>query len=169
MNRSRVALGVLVVVVAIVIQTTVFAPGRIQPLGFAPALVTLAVISLSVYLEPEYLILVGFTGGILVDLMGSSTLGLWAMTFTAVAYVAGRLRNRVVDRRFALVVVVFVITVASQFLFVLLSTLFGNGTITQPGIAGKVLMPAVWNVLLALPVFWILSRVFQSQKGAWAT
>lgn len=160
MSRSRVALAVGVVVAAIVIQTTVFAQGRIQPLGFAPALVTLVIVALSVYLEPEYLLLVGFTAGILVDLMGSSTLGLWAMTLTAVAYIAGRLKQTVVDRPFMLIFIVFGATVFGQFLYVLLATLFGHDTISEPRVLGNVVMPAVWNVLLAVPVFWILSKIF---------
>ena len=44
MSRSRVVISLLAVVIMIVIQTTVFGAGRIQPLGAPPALVTLVVI-----------------------------------------------------------------------------------------------------------------------------
>ena len=55
--------------------------------------VVLVLIGLAPYVEPEYHVLLGFTAGILVDLVGSGTLGLWAMSFTIVAFLAGRLRG----------------------------------------------------------------------------
>jgi len=82
MSRSRVVVALLSVVLAIVLQTTLFGSGRIQPLGVAPALVTLVVVLVAPYLETEYHLLLGFTAGILVDLVGSGTLGIWAMTMT---------------------------------------------------------------------------------------
>ena len=169
MGRSRVVISLLAVLLAIVIQTTVFGAGRIQPLGVAPALVTLVVIAVSPQLESEYLLLVGFTAGILMDLVGSGTLGLWAMTLTAVAYVAGRLRHRFSDGPAYVVGIVFGLTVASQFLYVVLGTLFGQGTINEPGVFWKIVLPGVWNLILAVPVFWVLGKVFGTQRSGWAT
>ena len=164
MSRSRVVISLGAVLVAIVIQTTVFGSGGIQPLGIAPALVTLVVIAVSTHIESEYLLLIGFTGGTLMDLMGSGTLGLWAMTLTVVAYAAGRLKRRFVDGPWIIAGVVVGLTALSQFLFVLLATLFGHGTITQPGLLSKILLPGVWNLILAVPVFWFLGRAFESRQ-----
>ncbi len=168
MSRSRVVISLLAVVVAIVLQTTVFAPGRIQPLGVGPALVTLVVIVVSTYVESEYLLLIGFTGGILMDLIGGGTLGLWAMTLTVVAYAAGRLKGRFDDGPAYIAGVVFGLTVVGQFLFVLFAPLFGQGTITQPGVVRKILLPGVWNLVLTVPVYWALGRALRSRQGRWA-
>jgi rod shape-determining protein MreD len=169
MSRSRVVISLVAVLIAIVIQTTVFAPGRIQPLGVAPALVTLVVIAISREVESEYLLLIGFTAGILMDLIGSGTLGLWAMTLTAVAYAAGRLRYRFAEGPAYVAGVVFGLTVASQFLYVLLGTLFGQGTLSEPGVFWKIVLPGVWNLILAVPVFWLLGKAFKTQRSEWAT
>ena len=168
MGRSRVVISLLAVLIAIVIQTTVFAPGRIQPLGVAPALVTLVVIAVAPQVESEYLLLIGFTAGILMDLIGSGTLGLWAMTLTAVAYVAGRLKGRYSDGPGYVAAIVFGLTVLSQFLYVLLGTLFGQGTIGEPNVFWKIVLPGVWNLVLAIPVFWVLGKAFGTQRSGWA-
>jgi len=168
MSRSRVVIALLAVLVAIVLQTTVFAAGRIQPLGVAPALVTLVVIGVAQEVESEYLLLIGFTAGILMDLIGSGTLGLWAMTLTAVAYAAGRLRGRLREGPLNVIVIVFGLTVASQFLYVLLGTLFGQDTISEPNVFWKIILPGVWNVILTIPVFWVLGKVFGTQRQGWA-
>lgn len=168
MSRSRVVIALLAVLVAIVLQTTLFAAGRIQPLGVAPALVTLVVIGVAQEVESEYLLLIGFTAGILMDLIGSGTLGLWAMTLTAVAYAAGRLRGRLREGPLNVIAIVFGLTVASQFLYVLLGTLFGQDTISEPNVFWKIILPGVWNVILTIPVFWVLGKVFGTQRQGWA-
>jgi rod shape-determining protein MreD len=168
MSRSRVVIALLAVLVAIVLQTTVFAAGRIQPLGVGPALVTLVIIGVAQEVESEYLLLIGFTAGILMDLIGSGTLGLWAMTLTAVGYAAGRLRGRLGEGTLNVVAIVFGLTVASQFLYVLLGTLFGQGTISEPNVLWKIVLPGVWNVILAIPVFWLLGKAFGTQRQSWA-
>jgi rod shape-determining protein MreD len=146
----------------------VFAPGRIQPFGVAPALVTLVLIAVSPEVESEYLLLIGFTAGILMDLIGSGTLGLWAMTLTAVAYAASRLNRRFSDSPVFVMGVVFGLTVASQLLYVLLGTLFGQGTLSEPGVVWKIVLPGVWNLILAVPVFWLLGKAFKTQRSGWA-
>ena len=168
MSRSRVVISLLAVLVAMVLQTTLFSPGRIQPLGVAPALVALVVIAVSTKVEAEYLLMIGFTGGILMDLIGSGTLGLWAMTLTVIAYSAGRLKGRFSDGSVYVAAIVVSLTVAGQFLYVLLGTLFGQGTISEPDLARKIFLPGIWNLILALPVFWVLGRAFKSRPGRWA-
>jgi rod shape-determining protein MreD len=152
----------------IVIQTTVFGAGRIQPLGVAPALVTLVVILVAPYIETEYHVLLGFTAGILVDLVGSGTLGLWAMTLTIVAYASSRLATKLARNSVALGVIVFGLTVAGQMIFVLMSTIFGQNTIAEPQLLQKIFLPAVWNLVLAYPMMWLLKIVFRPTERGWA-
>ncbi len=168
MSRSRVVVSMLAVLIAIVLQTTVFGVGRIQPLGVGPALVTLVIIAVSPQVESEYLLLIGFTAGILMDLIGSGTLGLWAMTLTIIAYAASRMKSRFPDGSVYIAGTVFGLTVFGQFLFVLLGTLFGQGTISEPGVVGKIILPGVWNLILAVPVFWLLGKAFRTRQSGWA-
>lgn len=168
MSRSRVVTSLLAVVIMIVIQTTVFGAGQIQPLGVAPALVTLIVILLAPFVETEYHILLGFTAGLLVDLIGSGTLGLWAMTLTIVAYTSSRLRPQMVQSPVAMGAIVFGLTVAAQMIFVLMSTIFGQNTIAEPQLLPKIFLPAVWNLALAYPIMWLLKRLFKPTARGWA-
>jgi len=168
MSRSRVVIALLSVVFAIVLQTTLFGSGRIQPLGAAPALVTLVVVLVAPYLETEYHLLLGFTAGILVDLVGSGTLGIWAMTMTGVAYAASRLRARFVQGPLLIGAVVFVLTILSQTMFILLSTLFGQNTIAEPELLSKILLPAVWNLILSFPTTWIFKMLYKPRERRFA-
>ena len=168
MNRSRVALALLGVVIALVVQTTVFGPGRIHPLGVSPALVTLVVIVVAPYIEPEYHLLLGFTAGILMDLTGSGTLGLWAMSLTAVAYVAGRLREPLSHGLLAIGAAVFGLTVLGQVSYVVLGTLFGQNTIAEPQLIAKIFLPAIWNLVLTYPIVYAFKIVFKQTERGWA-
>ena len=169
MRRSRIVVALIAVVIALVIQTTVFGSGNIQPLGAPPALVTLVVIALAPHIEAEYHVLLGFTAGILIDLIGSGTLGLWAMTLTVVAFVSSRLARRYSDSIILSIVAAFVLTAFGQVVYVLLGTLFGQGTLGEPNVVAKILLPAVWNAILAYPVFWLLRVAFRPRDRSWAT
>lgn len=169
MNRSRVAISLLAIVIALVLQTTVFGSSGIQPLGVPPALVTLVVIAIGPYVENEYHLLLGFTAGILADLMGSGTLGLWAMTLTTVAYVSSRLRAQFQESLILSGVIVFALTLGSQVLFVLLGTLFGQNLVGDTSLTAKIVLPALWNLLLAYPVFWLFGTIFKPRNQGWAT
>lgn len=164
MSRSRVVIALLSVVLAIVLQTTLFGSGRIQPLGVAPALVTLVVVLVAPYLETEYHLLLGFTAGILIDLVGSGTLGVWAMTMTGVAYAASRMRVRFGQGPLLIAALVFVLTILSQTMFVLLSTLFGQNTIAEPQLLSKILLPALWNLIVAFPMIWVFRTVYKPRE-----
>lgn len=168
MSRSRVVISLLAVVVMIIIQTTVFGAGRIQPFGVAPALVTLIVIVVAPYIETEYHVLLGFTAGLLIDLIGSGTLGLWAMSLTVVAYAASRLRHRFVQGPIVVGTIVVGLTILGQVVFVIMSTIFGQNTIAEPQILAKILLPAIWNLALAFPVIWLLKAAFKPTERGWA-
>ncbi len=169
MNRSRVVVSLLAVVIALVLQTTLFGSSGIQPLGVPPALVTLVVIAIGPYVENEYHLLIGFTAGILADLMGSGTLGLWAMTLTTVAYASSRLRARFQASMLLTAAVVFGLTLGSQILFVVLGTLFGQNLFEDSSLAAKIVLPALWNLALAYPVFWLFGAIFKQRTQGWAT
>lgn len=169
MSRARVAIALLAVVLSLVIQTTVFGASGIEPFGVAPAFVTLVVIALGPYVEAEYHLLLGFTAGILADLMGSGTLGLWAMSLTVVAYASSRLRSRFNEGLLLSMVLVFSLTILGQVIFVVLGTLFGQNLLSDSSLIAKIVLPAVWNLALAVPVLMLLSTAFKQRDKGWAT
>ena len=168
MRRYRntfIALGM--VLVALVLQTTLFS--QVRPFTIAPALVLLTVIACARYLEPESALLIGFTAGFLTDLVGGSSLGLWAIAMTVVAYATVKLRHREMDGILVVAAGIFGLTLAGQTLYAIVSTLFGHGTINQPDLWMHLLLPAVWNVILAAPIFWLSSVTMRRGERGWAT
>jgi len=90
------------------------------------------------------------------------------MTLTFVAYGAGRLQHRFSDGAAYIAGTVFGLTVLGQVIFVLLGTLFGQGTISEPGVISKILLPGLWNLVLTVPVFWVLDKTFRARESGWA-
>ncbi len=152
MTGRELAVALTLVVVAVVAQTTLFAPDRIQPFGASPNIVLLTIIATVRYLDPEAGLLTGFTAGLFVDSLGVSPLGLWAMVGTVVAYLTTRFRDRADDGPVAVGVGVFLLTVVGISLYVMVSTLFGQRTLSDPSLLAKVFLPGVYNVILAAAV-----------------
>jgi rod shape-determining protein MreD len=164
-GKTIIALGL--VIAAVLIQTTVFQ--YIRPLGYAPALGMLTVIALARFLDPEQTLFVAFTGGFLQDLLGGSPLGLWASTFTVVAFIALKIRDREIAGTPIVLLGVFGLTLIGQFTYVVLGTLFGQGTINRPGLVGHLLVPALYNVVLAYPIFWLTKITVRPPERTWVS
>jgi rod shape-determining protein MreD len=167
MRRQRNTLIALaLVLVALVLQTTLFA--EVVPFGIAPALVILTVIASARYLEPEAALLVGFTAGFLLDLVSGLSLGLWAITLTVVAFATIKLRHLEVGGVLVVAGGIFLITLGGQMLYAIIATLFGHGTINQPELWKHLVLPALWNVVIAAPIFWLSTVTMRRGEQRWA-
>ena len=166
MTSGKVIIALGLVVAAVLIQTTVFQ--HIRPLGYAPALGMLAVIGLARYLDPEQALFVAFTGGFLQDVLGGAPLGLWASTFTVIAFIALKVRDREIAGTPVVLLGVFGLTFIGQFTYAILGTLFGQGIINRPGLFAHLLVPALYNVVLAYPVFWLMKIAVRPPERTWA-
>jgi rod shape-determining protein MreD len=93
---------------------------------------------------------------------------LWAISLTVVAYLTNRTKRRAEDGPLWILVGVFLLTVAGQFLYVLLSTLFGQNALGDPELIRKLFLPAVYNVILAAPVFWAVRALLRPKERSWA-
>jgi rod shape-determining protein MreD len=168
-NGRRVAVALAFVVAAVVLQGALFGEGRIHPFGASPSLVTLVVIGAVRHLEPEPAMLVGFTGGLLTDLLGGSALGLWAMTLTVVAYVTLRVRDRADDGPLVIAVGVFVLTLMGHALFALTGTLFGQRTLVDPDVTHLMILPSLYTMLLAAGILPLLTVAMRGRRNrGWA-
>lgn len=163
-GKTIIALGL--VLAAVLIQTTAFQ--HFQPFGYAPALGLLMAIATARYLEAEAALFVGFSGGFLQDLLGGSPLGLWASTFTIVVFVTLKIRDREIAGPLAVLAGVFGLTFLGQFTYAILGTLFGQGIISRPGIIWDLIIPALYNVILAYPAFWIAKAAIRPSERKWA-
>jgi hypothetical protein len=64
---------------------------------------------------------------------------------------------------------VFGLTFIGQATYAVLGTLFGQGIISRPGIIWDLVVPALYNVVLAYPVFWIVKAAIRPQERRWAS
>src|SRR3954471_7039197 len=88
------ALGLAgVIVLAVVLQVAVFAALSFS--GVVPNLALLVVVAAALVRGPEFAAVLGFTGGLVIDLAPPSdhVAGRWALALVVVGYLAGRVRH----------------------------------------------------------------------------
>lgn len=163
MTTSRLLGALALVVAAVVLQTTLFVSTR--PFGAAPDLIVLALFGLLRFMPAEPGIFLGFTGGLLADLLGGSPLGMWALSLTVVAYLVIRVRDRAADSSGLAIVGVFGFTLLAQSLFVLLGTLFGQQPLKDPNVARIVVLTALYTAILALAVIPMATWLTRETRG----
>jgi len=152
--RLRTALTVgLLLLVALVLQTTLFSQLEV----FTPDLVMLVVIVLGLTkIRPELVLAIGFVSGLAVDLLGTAVLGLRAMVFTVVAFLALRTRERADIGRFVTALWAGLITLAGIVLLILVGTLFGQTVLLGEGVVDRLVFVPIANLIVA----WIMAPLF---------
>lgn len=170
MRARSVGLALLVVVTTVAVQTTAFGPGAIRFFGASPNLTTLVVIGLARYLDEDPAILVGFTAGVFMDSLGAAVLGLWSMSLTVVAYTTLRLRHRAGDGILVIAAGVALLTMLGQALFAVTGTLFGEKFLSDVGVLRRILLPGVYNMVIAAVLLPAIRRLMTDRRSAaaWA-
>lgn len=154
---------VIVVLVAVIIQTTLF--GRVRVI--TPDLVLLVSILLALTrIRPEVVLGIAFCSGLAIDLLGSSLLGLRAIVFTTAAYIAIRTRERADIGRIATAIWAGLISLVAVLLLVLVATLFGQSSILGEHVATRLLTVPLANALIAFLVAPTLVRVVDQDSAA---
>jgi rod shape-determining protein MreD len=147
MMRGRGALIVsFSVLLAVLIQSTLF--GRVRIV--TPDLVMLVVIVLALTkIKVEVVLAIGFTAGLIVDLLGSSLLGLRAIVFTTIAYVAVRTKERAELGRITVAVWAGFLTLVGMVLLILVGTLFGQSSLLGQNAVSRMILVPLANTLIA--------------------
>jgi len=164
MTGKHVFYALLLTVGGLVVQSTLFGESRINPFGAAPNLVLLLVVICAAYLEPEPALLVAFTSGLLMDLLGGSTIGLWAIAMLVAAYVTLRMRRRIDDGIVVVAAGVLGLSVLGQAIFAIASTLFGQQVFADPGWYRQIVLPSLYNVAFAAILIPVVSRVMGGRQ-----
>jgi rod shape-determining protein MreD len=147
MRLRSVLTIILLLLVAIVLQTTLFSQTEI----FTPDLVMLIVILLCLTrVRPELLLGIAFLSGLAVDLLGSTVLGLRAIVFTVVAYLAIRTKDRADIGRVVTGIWAGFITLAGAVLLLVVGTLFDQTILLGEGVVDRLFLVPIANLILAL-------------------
>lgn len=164
MAGKHVVFALLLTLGGLVVQSTLFGESRIDPFGAAPNIVLLLVLICAAYLEPEPALLVAFTTGLLADLLGGSVIGLWALSLVVVAYVTLRVRRRIDDGVIVVAAGVLALSVLGQALFAIAGTLFGQQVFADPGWYRQIVLPSLYNVVMAVVLIPIVSRIMGGRQ-----
>lgn len=164
MMTRHIGISIGLVVLGVIAQTAMFGDGRIHPFGFSPAVVIVIVLACVRYLDPEPSLLLGFTGGMLLDLLGGAPLGLWAMAYTVAVYVALRFKDRAEDGPFVVGFGIFALTLLANALFVIIGTLFGERLFTSSQVIKDMVVPALYNLVVAAVAFPLIARLIGNRR-----
>lgn len=164
MIARRPGLTVLIIVsVAILAQTTLFA--RVRFAGVAPDLVMLAVIVATLRLGDVPALVTGFTAGLVMDALGSTALGLRAVVFTLVAFLALRTRDRADVGPVAVALWVTGVTLFGVALLLVLGTLFDQIGLTGGEALRRVILVPLLNLVVALVISPLTGRMLEAGIG----
>jgi rod shape-determining protein MreD len=148
MRAARVA---LVVFVAIVLQASLVA--RFEAFGARGDIVLLVAICAGMAAGADDGAIVGFSAGMAFDLLLDTPLGLSALTYSVVGYLAGTFQGSVLRATWWIPVAGAVVASAmGVVVFALVGHVIGESTLVDPPLAAIVGVVAVLNGLLSLPV-----------------
>ncbi len=162
--RSGVVRSVLmaaVVVLAVVLQVAALPVVAVN--GVVPNLVLLVVVAASVVRGPGVGAVVGFCGGLLLDLAppADHVVGQWALSFVLVAVLAGRVRTQARHSPLAVVGLVAVCSFVATSVFALTGLLLGDLSLPAGQMVQVVLIALLWDVVVAPLVVPLLMPVFE--------
>jgi rod shape-determining protein MreD len=147
MRLRSVVIVLVILLLALVLQTTLFS----QTEWFMPDLTLLVVILFGLTrLRPELILTLAFVSGLAVDLLGSAVLGLRAIVFTVVAYLAIRTRERAEVGRVITGIWAGLLTLAGVVLLILVGTLFNQTVLLGDGVTDRLILVPIANTVLAM-------------------
>lgn len=163
MRLRPVLIVAALLLISVVLQTALFSQTR----WFVPDLAMLTVILLAVTrIRPEVVLGTAFLAGLIVDLLGSALIGLRAIVFTIVAYLALRTRERADIGRMITGMWAGVLSLAGAILLYLVGTLFGQSILLGDGVVDLLLAVPISNAVLALMFGPIVVRLIDRDTTA---
>ena len=162
--RGRTGITViLLLLLAVVVQTTLLGRFRLV----TPDLVLLLIIILALTrIRAEIVLAIAFTSGLIIDLLGPSVVGLRAVVFTTIAYIALRTRERAEIGRLAVALWAGGLTLIGMVLLVLVGTLFGQSILLGEESLNRVILVPLANLALAALLAPVIVRWVDHDKTA---
>jgi len=159
----RVILVTLVVVTALLLQSTVFADLRL--LGVRPALLYMVTAIFAMLEGPNEGAVVGFSSGLAQDFLLHEPKGITALTLTLVGYAVGTGRHLIVSPSPLVPTLVVAIATAVGLIFYEVTAFLLGSFNETPGYGLKVaLLSALYNAVLTPIVYPLLRRVSEGSR-----
>lgn len=143
---------------AAILQAVIVSPLVIG--GGSPDLLLLVIVSVGLLRGSVQGAVLGFAGGLVVDLLTLDTLGVTSLVLTLVGFWAGRYGETTArGRRLAPLLAVAVITVLAAVFALVLHYMLGDEVDARQALLTALLPALLLNVVLALPVHALVRRV----------
>lgn len=161
MTLARSLAAVAAVVVALVLQVTVFPHLAWQ--GVVPNLVLLVVVAAALVRGAQFAALLGFLAGVAIDLAppADHLAGRWALALVVVGYVAGRVHQEQKPTATAVVATVAVSSFVGTSVFALTGVLLEDPGFDVVALLQVILAAVLWDVLLTPFVLPVLMGMFR--------
>jgi rod shape-determining protein MreD len=154
----------VVIVTALLLQTTVFADVRL--LGARPELMFLLTISFAILEGPASGAVTGFAGGMAQDFLLDQPKGITALTLTLLGYTVGLLRQYIVSPSPVLpVLLVAGGTFVGELFYGLVAFLLGQLDVTTLYLFRVAALSAVYNAILTPLVYPVLRRAAEGSRS----
>lgn len=155
---------------AVVLQVAVFSSFSVA--GVVPDLALLVVVAAALVRGPEFAAVLGFLGGLAVDLAppADHVAGRWALALVVVGYLAGRVRHDARTSAVAAVVTVAACSFVGTSLFALTGMLLHDPGVSVSEALRVVPVSVLYDVLVAplvLPLLMTLMRRLQPPRVAY--
>lgn len=168
MIRPRFLVAVLAVLVALVLQVSLFPYVAWE--GVVPNLCLLVVVAAALTVPAPEAMVLGFVAGLALDLVppADHLAGRWALALTVVAFLAARLRQDVRPTALAVVGTVAASSFIGTSLYALSGILLQDPVMGVGDLLRVILVAVVWDVLLTPFVLPLLMRAFHRLDPRWA-
>ncbi|PVG81352.1 rod shape-determining protein MreD [Nocardioides gansuensis] len=160
MTRGRVPVAFVAVVVALLLQVSLFP--HVAWHGIVPNLCLLVVVAGALTLPAPSAMVLGFVAGVALDLAppADHLAGRWALALTLVAFLAARVRQDVRPTAIAVVATVAAASFVGTSVFALTGLLLDDPAMSVPELLAVIGVAVVWDVLLTPFVLPPLMKLF---------
>ncbi len=148
-STARVSLVVVAVLIALLLQTTVFP--HLSWGGVVPDLVLLVVVAAGLVRGSQFALVLGFGAGVLLDLAppADHVAGRWALALMLVGYVAGRVRTDVLPSVGTCLITVAACSFLGSSVFAVSGLILNDTSAGVPDLIQVTLTAVVLDVVLA--------------------
>ena len=166
MNLSRTGLVGGVILLAVLLQVTVFPAFAVN--GVVPNFALVVVVAAAISRGPQFGAVVGFVAGLLVDLAppADHVAGRWALAFVLVALLAGRVRNDARRSPLAALATVAVCSFVGTSVFALSGELLGDHALPAGQVVQVIVIALLWDIVVAPLLLPVLLPLFEKTRQA---
>lgn len=157
-------LATALILVAAVVAQVAIAP-HLAIAGVVPNILLLVVLTLALVGGRTQGVVVGFVAGLLADLLGTGVIGVAALVFTVIGYMAGSLQENMFAEGWLLPVsVVLIASLLAEFSYALVLALLGEGAGFGMTLTRIVIPTALYTAALALVLYPFLARFLRTEQ-----